>query len=83
MVFYSQSQRTVRERLSGMEEKVKKKVQQQRDEARKTEQQLQRDQAVALKQRQRLEIYALNKIMTEFEWMNFKEFMKNMDGKSP
>ncbi|XP_033641866.1 uncharacterized protein LOC117302165 [Asterias rubens] len=77
------SQRTVRERLSGMEEKVKKKVQQQRDEARKTEQQLQRDQAVALKQRQRLEIYALNKVMTEFEWMNFKEFMKNMDGKSP
>ena len=66
-----------------MEEKVKKKVQQQRDEARKTEQQLQRDQAVALKQRQRLEIYALNKVMTEFEWMNFKEFMKNMDGKSP
>ena len=65
-----------------MEDKANKKVQQQKEEARKTAQQLQQDQSAALKQRQRLEIYALNKIMTEFEWKNFEEFMKEVDGKT-
>ncbi|XP_022100000.1 uncharacterized protein LOC110984285 [Acanthaster planci] len=77
------SQRAVRDRLSGMEQKAKKKQQQQREEARKVEQQLQRDQVSAWKQRQRLEIYALNKIMTEFEENNFQQFMKMMSGKTP
>ncbi|XP_077998383.1 uncharacterized protein LOC144451424 [Glandiceps talaboti] len=68
------SQRAVKARLSDIQAIEQKKKQRKKEEARKSELQRQKDSIIEEKQRQRLEIYALNKIMTAFENQNFRQF---------
>ena len=67
-----------------MEKEAKEKRQRRIEEAKKLERQLQRDHVALKKYRQRQEIYALNKVMTELEHKHFHEFceqMKNVSNK--
>ncbi|XP_071944382.1 uncharacterized protein [Antedon mediterranea] len=73
------SQRTVKERLSQIESKARRKELAKKEEAKRTEKQYLKEKELQKKQRQRLEIYALNKIMTELEENNFKKFCEIME----
>ncbi|XP_072035952.1 uncharacterized protein [Amphiura filiformis] len=72
------SQRAIKTRLTTMEKEAKEKRQRRLDEAKKQERQLQRDHVALKKHRQRQEIYALNKVMTQLEHKNFREFCEQM-----
>ncbi|XP_052226898.1 uncharacterized protein LOC127841824 isoform X2 [Dreissena polymorpha] len=68
------SQRAVKSRLQALEKDATKKREKQKESNVKNEKQLQKDREKQLKIRQRREIYALNKIMTELENKRFMEF---------
>ncbi|XP_002731167.1 uncharacterized protein LOC100372709 [Saccoglossus kowalevskii] len=68
------SQRAVKSRLTDMQMVEKKKKEKRKEEAKRAEIQKQRDNIAEQRQRQRLEIYALNKVMTQFENDNFRKF---------
>ncbi|XP_070562056.1 uncharacterized protein [Ptychodera flava] len=68
------SQREVKARLNDMQLIERKKKEKRKEEARRIEIQRQKDSITEQKQRQRQEIYALNKLMTELENENFRNF---------
>ncbi|XP_071479353.1 uncharacterized protein [Diadema antillarum] len=72
------SQRSLKEKLTVMDSEEKKKRQKQREDRARQEKQMMRSNICALRQRQRLEIYALNKIMTQLEHSQFEKFCESM-----
>ncbi|XP_046559249.1 uncharacterized protein LOC124268255 [Haliotis rubra] len=68
------SQRAVRQKLQVMERKEHQKEEKKKEEQAKIDKMLQKDKESELRRRQRQEIYALNKIMTELEHRRFMEF---------
>ncbi|XP_072174817.1 uncharacterized protein [Diadema setosum] len=72
------SQRSLKEKLTVMDSEEKKKRQKQREERARQEKQMMRSNICALRQRQRLEIYALNKVMTQLEHSQFEKFCESM-----
>ena len=64
-----------------MDVEEKKKRQKQREDRVRLEKQNMRSNVSALRQRQRQEIYALNKVMTEFEYSQFVKFCESMKGR--
>lgn len=72
------SQRAIKNRLSTLEKDAKERRQRRLEEAKKQEKQLQRDHVAMKKHRQRQEMYALNKVMTELELKNFEAFCQTM-----
>lgn len=70
------SQRAVKARLTNLGNKVRAEEQRKKEKALKEEQKRTYGAILQLKQRQRAEIYALNKVMTELENENFRKFME-------
>ncbi|KAL9970978.1 hypothetical protein ACROYT_G023450 [Oculina patagonica] len=70
------SQRAIKSRLVTLGNKVRAEEQRKKEKASKEEQKRAYGAILQLKQRQRAEIYALNKVMTELENDNFKKFME-------
>ncbi|ESO88836.1 hypothetical protein LOTGIDRAFT_234412 [Lottia gigantea] len=70
------AQRTVKLRLEKIEKKEQKKQDRKREEEIKLEKMHQKDKLFEKRRKQRQEIYALNKIMTELENKRFEEFCK-------
>lgn len=68
------SQRAVKVKLQVLEKEAQKKLEKQREEKEKVDKQNKKIMEKDLKHQQRLEIYALNKVMTELENSRFKEF---------
>ncbi|XP_071110346.1 uncharacterized protein [Haliotis cracherodii] len=68
------SQRAVRQKLQVMEKKEHQKEEKKREEQARIDKMMQKDKESELRRRQRQEIYALNKIMTELEHKRFVEF---------
>lgn len=71
------AQRSFRQRLQFIESKVSKKEKKKEDENLKQEQVTKREKRLDMKRRQRLEIYALNKVMTDLEQDMFHQFMSS------
>ncbi|XP_012678125.1 small vasohibin-binding protein isoform X2 [Clupea harengus] len=61
-----------------MEPASRKEKQKQRDSSTRGDRAKQKSAQQELKQRQRAEIYALNKVMTELEQQQFEAFCKRM-----
>ncbi|KAL8571093.1 hypothetical protein ACOMHN_010554 [Nucella lapillus] len=70
------SQRHMRQRLEGMSKSDQKKLERKREELLKQEKLSFRERLAEQKKRQRQEIYALNKVMTDLEYKNFEELVK-------
>ncbi|XP_073249167.1 uncharacterized protein [Porites lutea] len=70
------SQRAVKSRLINLGNKLRAEEQKKKEKAMKEEQRRAYGAILQLKQRQRAEIYALNKVMTELENENFRKFME-------
>ncbi|CAH3107471.1 unnamed protein product [Porites lobata] len=70
------SQRAVKSRLINLGNKLRAQEQKKKEKAMKEEQRRAYGEILQLKQRQRAEIYALNKVMTELENENFRKFME-------
>ncbi|KAM7431120.1 hypothetical protein ABFA07_018265 [Porites harrisoni] len=70
------SQRAVKSRLINLGNKLRAEEQKKKEKAMKEEQRRAYGEILQLKQRQRAEIYALNKVMTELENENFRKFME-------
>ncbi|CAH3036774.1 unnamed protein product [Pocillopora meandrina] len=70
------SQRVVKTRLITIGNKLRAEEQKKKEKAAKEEQKRAYGAILQLKQRQRAEIYALNKVMTELENENFRKFME-------
>lgn len=70
------SQRAVKSRLINLGNKLRAEEQEKKEKALKEEQRRAYGEILQLKQRQRAEIYALNKVMTELENENFRKFME-------
>lgn len=70
------SQRLVKTRLITIGNKMRAEEQKRKEKAAKEEQKRAYGATLQLKQRQRAEIYALNKVMTELENENFRKFME-------
>lgn len=70
------SQRAVKSRLINLGNKLRAEEQKKKEKAMKEEQRRAYGAILQLKQRQRAEIYALNKVMTEMENENFQKFME-------
>ncbi|XP_076087201.1 uncharacterized protein LOC143057717 isoform X1 [Mytilus galloprovincialis] len=68
------SQRAVKVKLQVLEKEAQKRMEKQQIERDKIEKQNKKLMEKDLKQQQRLQIYALNKVMTELENSRFKEF---------
>ncbi|XP_062620467.1 uncharacterized protein LOC134282051 isoform X2 [Saccostrea cucullata] len=68
------AQRAVKVKLQVLEKEAQKRSAKRRDDQAKQEKQQQKEREKDLKVKQRIEIYALNKIMTELENKRFKEF---------
>ncbi|KAK6176552.1 hypothetical protein SNE40_014815 [Patella caerulea] len=68
------AQRAIKLRLEKIEKKEIKKMDKRREEEVKQEKLQQKDKLIEKRRKQRLEIYALNKIMTELENKKFQEF---------
>lgn len=68
------SQRAVRVKLQVLEKEAQKKFEKEKEEKEKIEKQNRKMLEKDLKHQQRLEIYALNKVMTDLELSRFKEF---------
>ncbi|XP_005094013.1 uncharacterized protein LOC101856722 [Aplysia californica] len=71
------AQRSFRNRLQLMETRAAKKEKKKQDENLRLEQLSMRERKIEMKRRQRLEIYALNKIMTDLEHERFHQFMSS------
>lgn len=70
------SQRAVKSRLIDLGNKLRAEEQKKKEKAMKEQQRRAYGEILQLKQRQRAEIYALNKVMTELENENFRKFME-------
>ncbi|XP_050413241.1 uncharacterized protein LOC126827762 [Patella vulgata] len=68
------AQRAIKLRLEKIERKELKKMDKRKEEEIKQEKLQQKDKLIEKRRKQRLEIYALNKIMTELENKKFQEF---------
>jgi len=66
----------VKSRLVNIGNKMRAEEQRKKEKAIKEEQKRAYGAILQLKQRQRAEIYALNKVMTELENENFRKFME-------
>ncbi|XP_023649564.1 small vasohibin-binding protein [Brienomyrus brachyistius] len=63
-----------------MEPACRKDKQKQKDTSNRGDRSKQKSAQQELKQRQRAEIYALNKVMTDLEQQQFETFCKQMQG---
>ncbi|XP_076451551.1 uncharacterized protein LOC143287446 [Babylonia areolata] len=70
------SQRHMRHRLEGMSKSEQKKLEKKREEQLRQEKQSYKERLAEQKKRQRQEIYALNKVMTDLEYQNFEQMVK-------
>ncbi|XP_035697067.1 uncharacterized protein LOC118430340 [Branchiostoma floridae] len=74
------AKREVQARLQLMDKAAKQKKAKQMEIAKRQEKRKEKDGVAGHKARQRLEIYALNKIMSEYEWSNFQAFKRSING---
>ncbi|XP_078697218.1 uncharacterized protein LOC144925169 [Branchiostoma floridae x Branchiostoma belcheri] len=74
------AKREVQARLQLMDKAAKQRKAKQMEIAKRQEKRKEKDGVAGHKARQRLEIYALNKIMSEFEWSNFQAFKRSVNG---
>ncbi|XP_001629534.2 PH domain-containing protein DDB_G0287875 [Nematostella vectensis] len=81
-LFDVKSQRLVKAKLEKIEIKMKITEEKQKEKAMKEEQKKIAVSMVQLRQRQREEIYALNKVMTQLENENFRKFMKEKEAEA-
>ncbi|KAK7486048.1 hypothetical protein BaRGS_00022657 [Batillaria attramentaria] len=74
----SLAQRHMRQRLEGISksDQTLKKLEKKREEQMKLEKTYMREKVLEMKRRQRSEIYALNRIMTDLEYSHFEQFVK-------
>ncbi|KAL3861928.1 hypothetical protein ACJMK2_007939 [Sinanodonta woodiana] len=70
------AQRAVKLKLQTMENHTRQRSEKKKEEYAKVEKQQQKDKERSIKAQQRMEIYALNKEMTELENRRFQEFCK-------
>ncbi|XP_031569329.1 uncharacterized protein LOC116303858 [Actinia tenebrosa] len=76
------SQRAIKLKLEKIVHKLRKEEQHTKENSIKQDQKKLKESLIELKQRQRLEIYALNRVMTELENENFKKFMDKKEAVS-